>query len=65
MKAYGKVDVWTHVFSTSVIVGGEWSASCPGRFTCRERAPGTRWIEDWVGLKAGVDDMKKWKFLTL
>jgi len=27
---------------TSALDGGEWSASRPGRFTPRERAPGTR-----------------------
>jgi hypothetical protein len=27
MKAYGEVDVYTHVFFTSELVGGEWSAS--------------------------------------
>jgi hypothetical protein len=25
MKAYGGVDVWTHVFLTSALVAGEWS----------------------------------------
>jgi len=35
--------------STSALDGGEWSASRPGRFTPRERAPGTRWIGGWVG----------------
>jgi hypothetical protein len=34
---------------TSVLDRGEWSASRPGRFTPRERAPGTHWIRDWVG----------------
>jgi hypothetical protein len=34
---------------TSALDGGEWSASCPGRFTPRERAPGTHWIGGWVG----------------
>jgi hypothetical protein len=29
---------------TSALDGGEWSASRPGRFIPRERAPGTRWI---------------------
>jgi hypothetical protein len=33
MKAYGEVGVWTHIFLTSALVGGEWSASRPGRFT--------------------------------
>jgi hypothetical protein len=27
----------------------ERSASCPGRFTPKERAPGTNWIGGWVG----------------
>jgi hypothetical protein len=35
MKAYGGVDVYIHVFSTSAPVVGEWSASRPGRFTPR------------------------------
>jgi hypothetical protein len=32
----------------SALDGGEWSASCPGRFTSRERAPGTRYIGGWM-----------------
>jgi hypothetical protein len=43
----------------------EWSASCSGRFNAEERAPGTHWIEDWVGPRAGVDDEEKRKFLPL
>jgi hypothetical protein len=49
MKTYGGVDVYIHVFLTSELVGGEWSASRPGRFTPRERAPGTHWIGGQVG----------------
>jgi hypothetical protein len=30
---------------TSALDGGEWSASHPGRFTPRERAPGTHEFE--------------------
>jgi hypothetical protein len=41
---YGGVDVKTHVFLTLALVGGEWSASRPGRFTLGERASGTHWI---------------------
>jgi hypothetical protein len=33
---------------TSALVGGEWSASRPGRFTPWERAPGIHWIGGWV-----------------
>jgi len=28
------------------------SASLPGRFTPRERAPGTHWLGGWMGLRA-------------
>jgi hypothetical protein len=34
---------------TSALVGGEWSASRPGCFTTRKRAPDTHWIEGWLG----------------
>jgi hypothetical protein len=65
MKAYGRVDVYIHIFLTSAPVGGEWSSSRPGRFTPRERVSGTHWIGGWVGAKAGLDDVEKRKFLTL
>jgi hypothetical protein len=57
MKEYGGVDVQIHIFLTSALAGGEWSASRPGRFTPREKAPGTHWIGDWVDPRAGLDDM--------
>jgi hypothetical protein len=58
MEAYGGVDVETHVFLTSALVGDEWSASRPGRFTPGERAPGTHWIGGWVDPRAGLDDVE-------
>jgi hypothetical protein len=30
-----------HIFLTSVLFAGEWSAARPGRFTPVEKAPGT------------------------
>jgi hypothetical protein len=39
MKAYGGVDVYAHVFLTSALVGGEWSTSCPGRYTPGKEPP--------------------------
>lgn len=54
MKTYGEVGVWIHIFLTSALVGGGWSASRPG-----EKAPCTYWIGGWVGLGAGLDDMEK------
>jgi hypothetical protein len=41
MEAYGGVDVQAHLFLTSVLFGGEWSTSRPGRLTSSERAPDT------------------------
>jgi hypothetical protein len=65
MKAYGGVDIYTHIFLTSALVGGEWSESRPGRFIPGERTPGTHWIGGWVDLRVGLDYVKKKKFLTL
>jgi hypothetical protein len=53
------------MFLTSALDGGEWLASRPGRFTTRDRAPGTHWIGGWVDLRASLDDLEKRKFLTL
>jgi hypothetical protein len=46
---------------TSALDVGEWSASRPGRFTPRERAPGTHWIGGWVGPSAVLDAVMKRK----
>jgi hypothetical protein len=58
MNAHGGVDVETHVFLTSALVGGEWSASRPCRFTPEETAPGTHWIRGWVGPRENLDDVE-------
>jgi hypothetical protein len=39
---------------TSALVGGEWSASRPGRFTSEDSATGTFWIGCEVGGVEGV-----------
>jgi hypothetical protein len=59
MKAYGGVDVEIHIFLTSALVGGEWSASRPCRFTPGERAPVIHWIGGCVNPGGGLDDMEK------
>jgi hypothetical protein len=46
---------------TSALDGGEWSASRPGRFTPRERAPGTHSIGGWMGPRAVLDTVMKRK----
>jgi hypothetical protein len=30
-----------------------------------EKVPGTHWVGSWVNLKADLDEMEKWKILTL
>jgi hypothetical protein len=52
------------IFLTSAIVG-EWSALHTGRFTPRERAPGTHWMGVWVDPRAGLEDVEKRKFFLL
>jgi hypothetical protein len=61
MKACEGVDVQIHILLTSALVGGEWSASRPGRFAAKERASGTHWVGVWVDPKAGLDDAEKKK----
>jgi hypothetical protein len=42
-------------------LGGEGSASRPGRFTPKERAPGIHCIGGWVGPRAVLDTVVKRK----
>jgi hypothetical protein len=46
---------------TSVLDGGEWSASRLVHFTPRKRTPGTHWIGDWVGPSTIQDAVMKSK----
>jgi hypothetical protein len=39
MQVYGDQVEMFHVFLTSALEGGEWSASRSGRFTAADRAP--------------------------
>jgi hypothetical protein len=48
------MDVLIHIFLTSALDGGEWSASRPGCLTLGERVPGTHWVDS----KAGLDDIE-------
>jgi hypothetical protein len=60
----GVLEEWryssTHTL-TSAVDGGDWSASRPGRFTPRERAPIIHWIGGWVGLRAALGAVVKRK----
>jgi hypothetical protein len=69
-KALRHEDLWgsgcmIHIFLTSALAGGEWSASRPRRFAPCETAPSTHWIGGSVDLRAGLDDVEKRKFFTL
>jgi hypothetical protein len=46
---------------TPALDGDEWSALRPGRFTPRERAPGTHWIGGSVSPRAVLDAVVKRK----
>jgi hypothetical protein len=50
---------------TSILAGGEWSASHAGRFTPGERPAGTYWIGGCVDPRIGLENMEKGKFLSL
>jgi hypothetical protein len=64
MKTYKAEDVQNHIFLTSALGGGEWSASRPGHFTPGERVPGTHLIGGLVDHRAGLDDLDKRKLLS-
>jgi hypothetical protein len=44
---------------TSALDGDKRSVSRPGRFTPRERAPGTHWIGGWVSPRAVLNAVVK------
>jgi hypothetical protein len=62
MKAYWGIEVYSTHSLTSALDGGEWSASRPGRFTPRERAPDTHWIGGWTDPRDVLDAVVRRKF---
>jgi hypothetical protein len=48
-------------FLTSALDGCEWSALHSGRFTPRERAPGTHCVGRWMGTRSGLVAVMKRK----
>jgi hypothetical protein len=42
-------------FLISILDGGQWSPSLPGRFAPGEGAPSAHGIGGWVGPRAGLD----------
>jgi hypothetical protein len=63
MKVYWAVE-WEYCSSdslTSALDRGDWSVLRLGRFTPRERAPGTHWIGGWAGPGAVLNAVVKRK----
>jgi hypothetical protein len=52
-------------FLTSVLDGGEWSASWPGRFNSVEIAPDIRWLGGWMSLRVCLEAVENRKILFL
>jgi hypothetical protein len=59
------VDVWIDISLTSALVGAEWLASRPGRFTPWERGPWYRFHRRLVEHRGGLDVVENGKCLTL
>jgi hypothetical protein len=53
------------VYRLRLLVGGEWLASSPRRFTPGETAHGTDWIGGSVGPGVGLDDVEWRNILPL
>jgi hypothetical protein len=63
MKTHGRVEIQLHRFLTSVLDGGEWSASRHDHFATRERDPDTHWIGGWVSHRDSLEAVAKKKYL--
>jgi hypothetical protein len=57
------MDVQIHIYLTSAVVGGEWSA--PATLLPGERDPGISWIGTWVDPRTSVENLEKRIFLDL
>jgi hypothetical protein len=55
MKMCGSGDL-APPFLTSILDGGEWSASRPSRFSPREGNFDIYWIGDWLDYRAVLND---------
>jgi len=48
----------------NLLVGGEWSATCPGHFATGEITADIHRAGTWVGTRTSVDALKKKKSLV-
>jgi hypothetical protein len=58
MKAYGEVDVESHIFLTSEIFEGESSASRSGHVNPGKKLNDVHWIGGRLGPSAGLDGIE-------
>jgi hypothetical protein len=65
MKTYWGLEVQLHASLHLALDVGRWLASCPSRFTSREKVPGTYWVGGWVGYTASLDTVQKKNLLPL
>jgi hypothetical protein len=61
MKGY-----WGGGIALRINFGIRWSGQlyAPAALAPKKRAPGTHWIGDWIGLRAGLDAVVKRKILS-
>jgi hypothetical protein len=59
MKICGIMNVQTHVFLASVLVGGQLSASSSCRLTPKEIAPGIHLVGWWMDIRDDLNDVEK------
>jgi hypothetical protein len=57
------VGISIQIFLTTALIGV--ASFGPGRFISGEEALGNHQIGDWMGSRAGIDDLEKRKFLSL
>jgi hypothetical protein len=68
--AYGQISITVRHLKAccgalSLTRGRVCQLHAPAALPTGKEPPGTLWIGGWVDPRAGLDDMEKWKFLTL
>jgi hypothetical protein len=59
MKEYGGMELQHHSFLSLALGAVKLSASCPGQFTIKKKAPRTHSTRDMIGLTPGPDAFMK------
>jgi len=64
VMTYGRMEVQLHSFLTLELDGGDYSASCLGRFTSRKSTPSNHQIGVWVDPTASTNILQLKKSIT-